>query len=88
MACPQHSPNPIDGITIDWEAEELGLELRLILNVGTYSELPGAPVSHPKLEACENKTPPMLKVNNKRKKYFNEFKSNSPFLTNLFNVRR
>jgi hypothetical protein len=60
-----------------------------ILNqiLGTYSELPGAPVSHPKLEACENKTPPMLKVNN-NKKYFNEFKSNSPVFTDLFNVQR
>jgi hypothetical protein len=54
LACPQHSPNPLDGITIDWEAEELGLELRLILNVGTYVEVPIAPVSQPKFEAWDS----------------------------------
>ena len=55
LACPQHSPNPLDGITIDWEAEALGLELRLILNVGTYVEVPIAPVSQPKFEAWDSK---------------------------------
>ncbi len=54
LAWPQHSPHPLDGITIDWEAEELGLQLRLILNVGTYVEVPIAPVSQPKFEAWES----------------------------------
>ena len=51
---PQHSPKPLDGITIAWDAEAVGLELRFILNVGTYSEDPAAPVSQPKFDAWEN----------------------------------
>ena len=48
---PQHSPNPPGGISISSVSIAEGLTDKSIENVGTYVDVPGVPVSHPKLLA-------------------------------------
>jgi len=67
----------LEGITIGWETEALGLELRLILKVGTYVDVPVAPVSQLKFEAWEKSNPHICVMKTKTEKNLNKCRPKS-----------